>query len=371
MAVYRIFPQQDAFIFSESPKANAGLDEILEVGGYQDISGEVNTSRILLQFDQEEIQDIFNTYVKTASFSASLGGYLADAYQIPYNTSLYVYPIYSQTGWDNGTGKYGDMPVNSSGVSWNYQKAGEISPWLIAEYPIGVTGSYVEGKEGGGTWYYDINGSSVEKIQQNSIKSTYDISVDVTSIVKLWNEETIANNGFLLKIDKEIEFNTSAPVRLKYFGADTNTIYPPYLDIKWNDVIYNTGSLSIISSDNFKLTLTNNKGKYTDVGKQRFRLSAKPKYPVRTFTTSSIYLQDYALPSSSYWGLRDENTEEMIIDFDDNFTKISCDSKGNYFDVYMSGLQPERYYRILVKTVVDGTTTVTDNGNIFKVVRNG
>ena len=61
----------------------------------------------------------------------------------------------------------------------------------------------------------------------------------------------------------------------------------------------------------------------------------------------------------------------MIIDFDDNFTKISCDSKGNYFDVYMSGLQPERYYRILVKTVVDGTTTVTDNGNIFKVVRNG
>jgi hypothetical protein len=33
MAVYRIFPEQDAFIFSEVP-TNAGLDEIVEIGGY-------------------------------------------------------------------------------------------------------------------------------------------------------------------------------------------------------------------------------------------------------------------------------------------------------------------------------------------------
>jgi hypothetical protein len=61
----------------------------------------------------------------------------------------------------------------------------------------------------------------------------------------------------------------------------------------------------------------------------------------------------------------------MVVDFDDNFTKISCDEKGNYFDIYMSGLQPERYYRILIKSVIDGTTAVIDNNNIFKVVRNG
>ena len=63
----------------------------------------------------------------------------------------------------------------------------------------------------------------------------------------------------------------------------------------------------------------------------------------------------------------------MIVDFDTNFTKISCDSTGPYFDVYMDGLQPERYYRILIKTTLDGSTTVVDdsNNNIFKVVRNG
>jgi hypothetical protein len=37
----------------------------------------------------------------------------------------------------------------------------------------------------------------------------------------------------------------------------------------------------------------------------------------------------------------------------------------------MDGLQPERYYRILIKTEIDGTTTVVDNNQVFKVVRNG
>ena len=104
------------------------------------------------------------------------------------------------------------------------------------------------------------------------------------------------------------------------------------------------------------IKISNNKGEYADTGKQRFRIAAQPKYPVRTFSTSSVYLTNYALPTASYWGIRDENTEEMIVDFDTNFTKISCDSTGPYFDVYMDGLQPERYYRILIKTDIYQTT---------------
>jgi hypothetical protein len=61
----------------------------------------------------------------------------------------------------------------------------------------------------------------------------------------------------------------------------------------------------------------------------------------------------------------------MIIPFDTQNTKVSCDSTGPYFDIYMDGLQPERYYRVLIKSEIDGTNTVIDNGNTFKVVRNG
>ena len=59
----------------------------------------------------------------------------------------------------------------------------------------------------------------------------------------------------------------------------------------------------------------------------------------------------------------------MVCDFGD-FTKISSDTKGNYFDVYFEGLQPERYYKVLVKTTIDGSELVLDDDVIFKVVQN-
>lgn len=372
MAVYRIFPEKDTFIFSEASSSNAGLDEIVEVGGYYDVTGTGEASRILVQFSSTEIADVVNNKIGSDNYSASLGLYLADAYQIPVNTTIYTYPVYSFIvgGWDNGTGKYGDIPINTSGVSWTYQKSGLGTPWLTSLYPAGVTASFTGSKPGGGNWYTASGATSLEFTQSNPMNSTYDIDINVTPAVKLWKAEEIDNNGFILKLSDALEFNTTSSIRLKYFSADTNTIYPPYLDFKWDDSSYNTGSLSVLSSNISTINITNNTGKYSNIGKQRFRVSAKPKYPVRTFTTSSIYLTNYALPSASYWGLRDENTEEMIIDFDTQFTKISCDNQGGYFDIYMDGLQPERYYRILIKTTLDGSTTVIDNQNIFKVVRN-
>ena len=50
---------------------------------------------------------------------------------------------------------------------------------------------------------------------------------------------------------------------------------------------------------------------------------------------------------------------------------IAHDNTSMYFDMFMDGLQPERYYRILVKTEVDGSTLVIDSNEVFKVVRNG
>ncbi len=42
--------------------------------------------------------------------------------------------------------------------------------------------------------------------------------------------------------------------------------------------------------------------------------------------------------------IKDLDTNEYVVNFDNNYTQISADSTGNYFDVYMSGLEPERYY---------------------------
>lgn len=61
----------------------------------------------------------------------------------------------------------------------------------------------------------------------------------------------------------------------------------------------------------------------------------------------------------------------MVIDFDTTFTKISRNTTGNYFDIYMEGLEPERYYRVLIKSEIDGSTNVIDENLVFKVIRNG
>ena len=48
---------------------------------------------------------------------------------------------------------------------------------------------------------------------------------------------------------------------------------------------------------------------------------------------------------------------------------MSADNDGMYFKIYMKGLQPERYYRVLFKHTNNEGTTVYDNNYHFKVVR--
>lgn len=377
MAIYRIFPESDTFIFTENVTANAGLDEINEIGGYP-VAGIGQTSRLLIKFKTSEIQNVINNKIGSNSFSSSLHLYLASAYELPQSYSLFTYPVYDS--WIPGVGKYGDVPADTSGVSWTYPNGytNIETRWTLPNLgavPTGVTGSYGAsgslGYGGGGAWYTGSNGVNLEASKLYEVSNDHDVDINITNAVTLHYSESITNNGYIVKLNDDLEFNTTSSIRLKYYSNDTNTIYPPYLEFKWDDSVYSTGSLSVLSTEESFIDITNNRGKYVDEGKQRFRLKARPKYPTRTFTTASAYTTNYALPTSSYWGLRDEFTEEMIIPFDTGSTKISCDSTGPFFDIYMDGLQPERYYRVLVKTELDGSNTVIDNGMTFKVVRNG
>lgn len=372
MAVYKIFPDKDTFIFTEVPIANAGYDEMLELGGYN-ITELSQISRILLHFPDNEITDVITNKVGNVDYSASINLKIASAYETPVSHSVYAYPVYEY--WDGGVGHYGDYPWDASGAAWRYALANNKGSWTLphntVNMPVNVTGSYYEGYPGGGNWYTASNGVNLEASQSFEVNDSVDININVTDGVKLQHDRIIDNNGFILKFHDDIEFDGDLSVRHKYYSSNTNTIYPPTLDIKWDDSSYITGSLNILDTDIAEIDITNNKGQYPDIGKQRFRMLARPKYPVRTFSTSSVYKTNYALPQETYWGLRDEFTEEMVIPFDNQFTKVSCDNKGPFFDVYMDGLEPERFYRVLVKSLIDGTTAVINSDNVFKVVRNG
>lgn len=346
MAVYKLFPQKDAFINSENPTSNTGKDEILEIANYKDNSNNTQISRALIQFSTEEIQHVLQVVAEGAPFEAFLKLFLANASQVPTEFTLVGAPITKP--WENGVGKFSDSPIDSTGVSWTFTRGGLQDAWDSTGGDFS-TGSLVS--------------------QSFNLYDKLDITLDVTSTIESIASESADNYGFILKLSESDESNQNLDSTLRYFSKDTNSIFSPQLSIKWDDSVYNTGSLDLLDDIAPTITLSNNKFTYFTNEIVRFRLSPRPTFPTRKFTTSSIYKEIYALPIDSTWALKDESSEELIIDFDSQYTKISCDSKGPYIDIYMEGLEPERYYRLLFKTPQDGSIKVIDNTNLFKLKR--
>ena len=229
--------------------------------------------------------------------------------------------------------------------------------------------------EGGGTWW---TGSGFTANQQFLESSNKDVKLNVTDIVNkhqnyLINSSTyptgIPNRGFILKYADTVETSTSSSEgELQYFSSDTHTIYPPKLTFKWDDSSWNPVGTKLTSGDIF-LSLHNNKATFQRKSKQRFRLTTRKRYPDRTFTTSSNYLDIQYLPETSYYSLRDGETDEVIIPFDTSYTKLSADSDGMYFDLWMEGLQPERYYKLMFRSDDSEGIKIFDEDYIFKVIR--
>jgi len=133
MAIYRIFPEKDTFIFTEAVTGNAGLDEIIEIGGYP-ISEVGQTARALLKFNSTDIANVVTNIIGSNNYSASIHLSLASAYEIPTEYSLKAYPLYNT--WTQGIGKYGDSPTDQSGASWVYRLGNGTGNWTLPSNTI-------------------------------------------------------------------------------------------------------------------------------------------------------------------------------------------------------------------------------------------
>jgi hypothetical protein len=369
MAVYKLFPTKDTTIYTENPDMNTGLDEILEFSTYKK-NGNYYISRALLQFSQNEILDIINDKISGSNWDVDLRLFKAEVYGLNLESSIEAYPI--SGSWNMGTGKYNLNPSLKNGCSWNSRLNELEGFWSTSSFEDFVTASFSD-IPGGGTWYTgSLLGLDLKITQSLSYSDEKDIKISSKNIILNWYSGSIENNGFIIKQpdNSEINLNDYNITSLQYFSIDTNTIYPPCLEFKWDDSLYNTGSseLITITSPEIILSVNNIKPKYFLSDKERFRLSVKPKYPPRIYQTSSLYEPKYILPEGeTFYAIKDSNTNEFIINFDENFTKISADEKGNYFDIYMKGLEPERYYDILIKYKLNGVDKIHESLNTFKI----
>ncbi|MDA8978365.1 hypothetical protein N9F67_00680 [bacterium] len=389
MAIYKIFPEKDASIYSEFPLLNTGLDEILSVSTYYNTLYP-NVSRFLIQFSQTEIEDIINTKISgsvtdatgslitgsnAAIFKSNLRCFVSDITGLNSNTTLKVYPI--SGSWNMGTGRYSNNPQTTNGVGWTYRSSNGVNAWPSTFNPY-VTSSYSGSNIGGGTWYTGSSlGLNVTASQELSYSSNKDLNVDVTNTVLNWYSASnslggFSNNGFIVKQSDSDEFiaDRNYVTTVDYFSIDTHTIYPPQLEFKWSDFSFNTGSSTntIINTSRMVATLDNNEGTYRRGSVEKFRINSRPQFPIRVFQTASIYTTNNYLPTASYYAVKDLDTNEFVIDFDTTYTKISADDESSYFTLYMNGLEPERYYQILIKTEIGGEVLILSDNYYFKVI---
>lgn len=366
MAVYKIFPEKSATIYSFYPTLNTGNDEILEISTFESVNNSNEVSRALIKFPLSAINTAMNL-VSSSNFTASLKLYLTNGSSVPTNFILESHPLAQD--WAHGTGRLGNVPATTDGVSWEYRSEDGINPWPTSSFPTGTTASFSPtGNAGGGLWWTSSFYRSTQQFAPQVV--SLDTNINVTQVVDAWHNNAITNYGFIVKHQSSYEFTTASKFELKYFSGHTHTIYPPSLDICWDDSSFSTGSLTVVTSSYFAAVINNNKGEYQQDSVQKFRIAVRDLYPSIAFKTSLSFSPTKCLPSSSYWSIKDLDTEEIIVDYLNVGTKISCDSTGNFFTVYMNGLEPERYYKLLIKSVLsNGETVVMDKDYIFKVIR--
>ena len=395
MAYYFIFPEKDATIYSHPDRTtlNTGHDEILEIVKEKGSTNQrYYPSRVLIKFKNEEIKDTISNKIGSSIFNngtSEVALQLLSSEHKNLETTLNLEVFAVSQSWNEGTGRFSNLPTSSNGCSWLYRD-NDIDKTLWVSSSIGpggiVTGSIADNTtasfgnkqtvtEGGGAWY---TGSAFQGSQQFLNSDSLDTNINVTSIVQkhsasLFSNSTyptgIFNNGFIIKQPDSIEQDTSSSFgEMKYFSVDTHTIFPPRLAFKWDDSSHNKQS-SAKQSGELNVSLFRNKEEYNQNDEAIFRLHIRDKYPTRQFTSSSNFLNVGYFTTSSFYSIRDAHTEEEIIPFDTNFTKLSADNDGMFFKIFMNGLQPERYYRVLFKHINNEGTMVYDNSYHFKVIR--
>tara|TARA_A100001391_G_scaffold205321_1_gene204985 strand:+ start:10838 stop:11977 length:1140 start_codon:yes stop_codon:yes gene_type:complete len=348
---YFSYPIEDATLYEGSSSMNTGLDEVIEVRkDVSDGGASVNVSRIVMKFDLAEVsssihQGLIPPIASGSKFYLNLKD--AGSHGLETSQSLKAYSL--RRAWLMGRGKKLSRPLIEEGASWDF----------------------FNGKTEGGQWSGSVDGTGGWWHTGSLDSASYDFShtnrdndvrMDVTNIVGTWLNGTRTNYGFIIKRSGSVsndnietaEGSSDSLGHLKFFSRDTHTIYVPTLEAQWNDATWHTSSLQRLNGrdlDDVVVNITNLNHKYAPDSKVRIRVQGRPAYPTLTNSPSaSVYTKAKYLPSGSQYSIVDAVTEDTIVPFGSG-SFISCDSRGNFMDVWFKNFQPERSYKFLFKVV--------------------
>jgi hypothetical protein len=362
-----IFPTRNTWISSGSSTIdgtsfkdqNFGRDQILEVKKEFYNNSFNYQTRALVNFSGTEFTNMSQSIVKK---DINNPRFFLRLYEAGGNSetsgdyTLAIQPI--SESWVEGTGKDGDNPKNTNGVSW-----------LNRSNPIGGTET---------TW--SNAGTSVLTVSsstQTFSNESTDVEADVTNMVNMWLSGSVQNYGMLVNFSGSQETDSTTFGQLKFFSRNTHTIFSPRLEVRWDDHLpctgSNTGSLTELTSsglvDNY-LYMNGLRESYKVGERVKFRVGARKRYIQKTFNTSVQTITGSFIPESSgSYAIKDIATDEFIVPFS-GFTSMSCDTEGMYFNQYLDGFYPDRVYKIQLKLKTnDGQEQVFDDDFEFIVKR--
>jgi hypothetical protein len=367
--IWSVPAAQDATIYESNPYQNTGLDQILEIGKSGNTStNDLAESRALIKFNLADLPSILsNNNITINDITANLRLYTVQESEIPLNYTIEAKALSAK--WANGTGIFQTTDTLSSsnidGVNWvTTQGSGSVT-WVNSN-TTGSTLNY-NSVEGGGVWYT----SSVAS-QSFSFKANNFVNIDITSMTKGWYNNTLTNNGVLISLSRANVTSSNNPnTNIQFYSTETHTVFEPHLYISWTGSFsYSTGSLSPIVYEDSPVIYTRNfKAEHPKNTKVRVLVAARPRYPRPQFTQNSSFSAIKYLPTSSYYQILDAHNDQIIVPYGE-YSKLSTNSSGSYFDFYTTMMYPERYYKFEIKSVIDGIEEYfNSNDFIFKVTK--
>jgi len=407
-----ILPTQDSWISSGSlvKDKNFGGDKILELKKvFQNSSFEYQT-QALVNFAGTDFTNLSqsvssgdvppNAEYFLRLFEAEGTSELSEEYM------LAAYPLFKS--WVEGNGKSEDNPKTTNGVSWENRNdilngsqiswsytdgakelalAGDLDRNGITfeEFHVAfgtstqafgsVTGSdFLGGNDSddmGGVW---INRAGYIASQSFSSEPA-DVEMNVTDMVNKWFSGEAENFGMILKFSGSQETNSTTYGHLKFFARESQTIFQPKLEVRWDDHLpctgSNTGSLTELTmtglDDNY-LYMRNLRNSYKENDKIKFRVGARKRYLTKSVSTSVQSITDsYIAEGSGSYAIKDIATDEFIVPFSE-YTLIGCDNSGPHFTQWLNGFYINRDYKILLKLkYTDGQEQIFDDDFKFTV----
>jgi len=394
-----IYPTQSCTLYSNYDILNTGADEILEVASDFTPTKGPMAARSLLLFSNEDILVDFKT---TNRYILNLR--IVQSVELESNVELEAYPVSEK--WDAGKGRFSDTELLYPGASWLYKNENK-DTW--------TTTTSVEYDAGGGSWYDKFYDNELDEESTLDFKFKFetvasDVKIDITQLVSFWNMSAIENNGIILKFKDDVSKRCG---NVKFFSSNTNTIYRPYIEVGGHDYKFepyiittttknsellsgsldsgsldsgslDSGSLEESTTDNTEQTkslesgvmelknkdlhifIENIKESYTHDEIEKLVVGVRELNPKKNFSNRMRYTGRNITSLDMFFSVLDAETEEIIIDFSE-FTKISCDTNGHYFNFDFSCLSRGRLYKFILKLEHGGIRKKYDNKLAFMI----